>query len=69
MIHSISYRSDIDDQSYGLQSEMVQEQESLTFKANSEIQTFSVRQMFVVEWQMHILDAKHFHQKEVKNEL
>jgi hypothetical protein len=51
----------------GIQKENVREAEKFTSISNSESQAFSVRQLFVVEWQMQRADFKPLNDKSLKN--
>lgn len=67
MRQSINQNRKIDALSQGVHKNPVQEEGTFTVISNTEFQAFSVRQLFVVEWQMPRVDSKQFNEKVVQN--
>jgi hypothetical protein len=66
MRHSIDEKRNTATLANGVQKENVQESEKFTSISNTEFQAFSVRQLFVVEWQMQKVDSKKLNENIVR---
>jgi hypothetical protein len=58
MKQSITQKRDIETLANGVQEELVQVEGSFKAISNSGFKSFSMRQLFVVEWQMQRVDPK-----------
>jgi hypothetical protein len=67
MRQTLNQRRNIDTLEIGAQKELVQKEGTFTSISNSEYHTFSIRQLFVVEWQMQSVDSKQLNDKDVKS--
>ncbi len=66
MRQSINQKRNIETHAKGVQKDLVQEEGKFTVILNSAFQAFSVRQLFVVEWQMQKVDSMKLNENVVR---